>query len=115
MFLASQPEQELGKIRTFLSLNLNQEDIDPLERDQNALKAIIGTENVRWEDPGKFHMTLRFLGDVDTAKVNAMADIFERLKFDFETIEYHTDKMGFFRIQNIRMLFMPDLKRMGTI
>lgn len=51
---------------------------------------------VRWGEPDKFHLTLRFLGDVDEEKISPLADTLDRLKFDFDYIEFESDKIDFF-------------------
>ncbi|MEO8513775.1 MAG: RNA 2',3'-cyclic phosphodiesterase [Ignavibacteria bacterium] len=90
----------MGKIRLFLSLNLEEDQIGSLKKDQAAIIDILGKENIRWEDPDKFHLTLRFLGDIDEDKIEPLTDTLERLKFDFEKVEFTTDKIDFF--PNIR-------------
>jgi 2'-5' RNA ligase len=38
-----------------------------------------GLPGARWIDPENYHITLRFIGDVDNATANDVADILERL------------------------------------
>ena len=101
----------MGKIRLFLSLNLESKEIASLKQDQTVIKDILGTNNIRWEDPDKFHLTLRFLGDIDEDKIEPLADTLERLKFDFEKIDFKTDKINFFPKQAISEYYLCRIKR----
>jgi 2'-5' RNA ligase len=103
----------LGKIRTFLSLNLQNKEIECLKQDQNKIKGILGNENIRWEDPDKYHLTLRFLGDTDAEKIEPLISTLERLKFDFETIEFYTDKIDFFPNRRFPNIIFAGLKEKG--
>ena len=51
---------------------------------------------VRWEDPARFHLTLRFLGDIDEEKIPDLKTVLGRLKFDFENIVFSVNGIGFF-------------------
>ena len=86
----------MAKLRVFLSLNPDEGVISELEKIQIRLKKIYSEHNIRWEDPEKFHLTLRFLGDIDEADLASLAETLKRLKFDFESIIFETDKVGFF-------------------
>jgi 2'-5' RNA ligase len=104
----------LGKIRLFLSLNLGSDEIPSLRQDQSVIKGIIGNDGIRWEDPDKFHLTLRFLGDVDEDKIEPLEDTLERLKFDFEKIEFQTDKIDFFPNRRFPNIIYAGLKEKGN-
>lgn len=51
---------------------------------------------VKWEDPEKLHLTLRFLGDIAGDKVDNLIFTLDRLKLEFETIDFITNNIGFF-------------------
>jgi 2'-5' RNA ligase len=56
-------------MRLFFAILLP-EDVRTLLSDvQSELRRAIGHEGVRWEDPGRFHITLRFLGEVASEKL----------------------------------------------
>lgn len=86
----------MPKLRLFLSLNPEKGIITELEKIQSRLKGLYSEHNIRWEDPEKFHLTLRFLGDIDEDNLASLAGTLARLKFDFESILFETDKVGFF-------------------
>jgi len=87
---------DLGKIRTFLSLNADEQLIQVLRRVQNDLKEELKSYPVKWENPDKFHLTLRFLGDLDENKAEELAFILDRLKLEFESIKFTVGDIGFF-------------------
>ncbi|NOS86650.1 MAG: RNA 2',3'-cyclic phosphodiesterase, partial [Ignavibacteria bacterium] len=104
----------MGKIRLFLSLNLKSTEIELLKKDQAAVKEKLGVEDIRWSDPEKFHLTLRFLGDIDEDKAPALAETLERLKFDFETIDFETENIGFFPESKYPNVIYAGLKENGN-
>lgn len=104
----------MGKIRLFLSLNIDSNKIASLKQDQSVIKGILGTENMRWEDPDKFHLTLRFLGDMDEDKIEPLIITLERLKFDFDKIEFETDKIGFFPNRRFPNVIFAGLGEIGN-
>lgn len=101
---------ELGKIRAFLSLNLGKEEIRALRQDQAAIKHTLGSENIRWEDPDKYHLTLRFLGDIDEDIVEPLSDTLDRLKLEIDTIDFETEKIGFFPNRRFPNIMYAGLK-----
>lgn len=104
----------MDKKRLFLSLNLESPEIELLKQDQAAVKEKLGAENIRWSDPEKFHLTLRFLGDIDEDKAPALAGTLERLKFDFEAMHFETDKIGFFPESKFPNVIYAGLKEDGN-
>ncbi len=104
----------MGKIRLFLSLNIDSNRIVSLKQDQAVIKGIIGTENMRWEEPDKFHLTLRFLGDMDEDNIEPLINTLERLKFDFDKIEYETENIGFFPNRRFPNIIYAGLREIGN-
>jgi RNA 2',3'-cyclic 3'-phosphodiesterase len=101
----------LEKIRTFLSLNIETSLIKSLEAIQNNVKEGLKDHKVKWEDPAKLHMTLRFLGDVGREKLDDLIFTLERLKPDFESIKFTTLSLGFFpnpRYPNVVFIGMEE-------
>lgn len=88
--------QILEKFRVFLSLNPSEAEKELLKADQQNVRSLLKDANIRWEDPEKFHLTLRFLGDIEADKIERLCSTLDRLKFDFSEIEYETTETGFF-------------------
>ncbi len=86
----------MEKIRTFLSLNIRSSLIKRLEAVQNDVKAALKDYPVKWENPNKLHMTLRFLGDTGIDKISDLVFTLDRLKLDFESMKFTANSVGFF-------------------
>ncbi len=86
----------MGKIRTFLSLNIDQKSITKLEQIQKALKHLLKEYNIKWEKPGKLHITLRFLGDIDDRNIPILITELDKIKTGFNHIEFNVSGIGFF-------------------
>jgi 2'-5' RNA ligase len=86
----------LGKLRTFLSLNTGSGDINRLTEVQKDVMNALGKYQIKWENPEKLHMTLRFLGDVNEDRLESLIFTLERLKTEFESIKFTANSIGFF-------------------
>ncbi len=86
----------MKKIRTFLSLNIEGPVAEKLSAIQSNVKEALKDYPVKWENPEKLHMTLRFLGDISEDKINDLVFTLERLKPDFESIKFTAGSIGFF-------------------
>lgn len=53
-----------------------------------------GLENARWVDPSDYHVTLRFIGDVDNAEADRLAHTLETV--EVENFTARTDSYGSF-------------------
>lgn len=104
----------MGKIRLFLSLVPSPEEIEVLKEEQEAIRKGFSPDNLHWEDPEKFHLTLRFLGDMDENKVEALINTLDRMKFDFGSIEFTTDKIGLFPDSKYPNVIYEGLKETGN-
>lgn len=106
--------QILEKIRVFLSLNPSESEKELLEADQLKIRSLLKGANIRWEDPEKFHLTLRFLGDINADKIKRLSDTLDRLKFEFEEIEFETAGLGFFPDTKYPNVVFGGLKEAGS-
>ncbi len=86
----------MSKQRLFLSLNPDERVISELLLIQQKLKEHFSMNNIRWAYPDNFHLTLRFLGDVDSENIIPLIETLKRLKFEFETILFTAEQIGFF-------------------
>ena len=86
----------MAKNRLFLSLNPAEEDLKELKKILPDLKNRFKDHYIKWENPDKFHLTFRFLGDIDEERTTVLASTLDRLKFDFENIGFSSDKIGYF-------------------
>lgn len=104
----------MPKQRVFLSFIPDISCINVLSNVQNILKDQFKERSIKWEDPEKFHLTLRFLGDIEEDKVDALTDTLGRLKFDFETIDFTNDKVDFFPNKRFPNIMFAGLKEKGN-
>jgi len=86
----------LEKIRTFLSLNIKRSLIEKLKAVQDKVKEALKDYPVKWENPDKLHMTLRFLGDTSIDKISDLVFTLDRLKVDFDSMQFKANNVGFF-------------------
>ncbi|MEN6479208.1 MAG: RNA 2',3'-cyclic phosphodiesterase [Anaerolineales bacterium] len=59
----------MSMIRTFIAIHLTPEILAELRRTQEALRATTGGPAGRWVSPANLHLTVKFLGDVDGARL----------------------------------------------
>lgn len=105
---------DLGKIRTFLSLNVESSLKSMLGAIQDDVKTELKNYHVKWENPDKFHLTLRYLGDIDESKIEELAYILDRLKVEFESIKFAVDDIGFFPNQKYPNVVFISLAEEGN-
>lgn len=86
----------LDKIRTFLSLNIEDSSVNEFSEILNKTRLSLNNYPVKWESPEKLHLTLRFLGDIAENKIDDLVFTLDRLKLDFESIDFTTDGIDFF-------------------
>lgn len=80
---------------------------------QLSLKGALHGISVRWEDPAKLHLTLRFLGDIGIGHIDELAGVLNRLKFDFEKINFEACNIGFFPNQKFPNVVYIGLEEIG--
>lgn len=86
----------MKKIRAFLSLNLEDSVKFRIAEIQKELHSKLGGHLIKWENPEKFHLTVRFLGDVKENDVESLKDELEKLNWDFESLKFTSGGIGFF-------------------
>ena len=86
----------MGDIRAFISLNFDHSVNQTISAIQSKLKKSIGQFTLKWESTEKFHLTLRFLGNIEDWKVEGLCKDFGDLIFDFDRIKFQANGIGFF-------------------
>jgi len=104
----------LEKIRIFLALNVDKSVINRLKLAQDDVRAELGNYNVKWEDPAKFHMTLRFLGDFDQARVSELVKMLSDVDTGFECIKFSSKGIGFFPNHKFPNVVFVDFEEEGS-
>ena len=91
--------------RTFIALHIEpqKEMSDCILHLQDALRM----EKIKWVDPGKLHITLRFLGDTNAEQVGAAGRILEETVPGFASPEVVFRGLGLFRnLRDPRVLWI---------
>jgi 2'-5' RNA ligase len=86
-------------IRAFVAVDLEPQTVQRIAEAIDRLRPRI--PGIRWLPPANFHLTLKFLGDVDEAKVAPIAAALERDLYPFSCFTINAKGLGVF----------PDLKR----
>ena len=63
---------------------------------QAAMRRVLPGPSVRWARREQFHLTLRFLGDVEAARVDALGEALRNACRDFGTLQLRAQGVGFF-------------------
>lgn len=99
----------LEKVRSFLSLNIDASLVDSLAIIQSRVKEALADYSIKWEKPDKFHMTMRFLGDMYRNSINELIKQLEFINFEFKSIEMYTSGIGFFPNRKFPNVVFVDL------
>ena len=68
----------MKKTRAFLSLNLEVPLKIKIAEIQKKLQNSLSRYKIKWENPDKFHLTIRFLGDLDENQLNEIKESLEK-------------------------------------
>lgn len=91
-------------MRLFISALLPDNIRKQLANYINRLKEDI--DGVKWEKPEKLHVTLKFLGDVEEAKLEDISTLLERLVKEYSPFKISMSEFGGFpRHKNPRVLY----------
>ena len=94
---------EMEQVRSFIAIELPEELKLELGRLQASLR--IDRPRVKWVDPKGMHLTLKFLGNVPTAKIDAIT----------RAMTESADKVPPFRLQVGHLGAFPNLKRVQVV
>jgi 2'-5' RNA ligase len=86
----------LKKIRAFLSLNLEDSLKTRIAETQKELQSKLGGHLIKWENPEKFHLTVRFFGDVSEEVLGTLKIELGQINWDFDLLEFNSNGIGFF-------------------
>ncbi len=63
---------------------------------QKELQKKLSSYPVKWENPEKFHLTVRFLGDVEKETIDNLMLELAGVGWNFGNLEFVSDEIGFF-------------------
>jgi 2'-5' RNA ligase len=83
-------------MRLFFSVNFPAAVCDELTSLQTRLRARIKDDGVRWAKPAQFHLTIKFLGEVDYKRAGIIVDAATELVTNLEPFEVALGGVGAF-------------------
>jgi RNA 2',3'-cyclic 3'-phosphodiesterase len=92
---------QVDQFRLFVSLALPEEVKDRVQQAQNELRRVLPGPNFRWSRREQFHLTLRFLGDVEATRVEALKEALQAACRELPPLQLRACGIGCF----------PDLRR----
>ncbi|MGH2574419.1 MAG: RNA 2',3'-cyclic phosphodiesterase [Ignavibacteria bacterium] len=103
----------MDKLRIFLSLNIDSSLTGKISEIQDEIKSELKEHSIKWENPEKFHLTLRFLDSVYEETIFQMINALNNLRFDFEKIIFQTNGINFFPNKRKPNVVFINLKEFG--
>lgn len=101
-------------VRTFISLNLNEAVKGKLALVQQEVIKELSGHVIKWESFKKFHLTLRYLGDLNSTEIRDLMKELGKIKTDFDNIVYFSDSIGFFPDTKYPNVVFIDLAEKGN-
>jgi RNA 2',3'-cyclic 3'-phosphodiesterase len=82
--------------RVFIAIPLPEQVKDEIERAQEELRGALPEECIRWTKRWQFHLTLKFLGDVESQRLEALMNSVGRACEGFGVLQLRAGRIGFF-------------------
>jgi RNA 2',3'-cyclic 3'-phosphodiesterase len=82
--------------RLFIAVTVPEDIKTEIEKTQAALRRALPKECVRWTKREQFHLTLKFLGNVDAQRVGPLVDGVRAACQGFAALELRAERVGFF-------------------
>ena len=82
--------------RLFIAISLPERVKDEIEKAQNELRGAVPEGSVRWTKRGQLHLTLKFLGNVEAQRLEALASELARACEQFGALRLRARQIGFF-------------------
>ncbi|MBW2492420.1 MAG: RNA 2',3'-cyclic phosphodiesterase [Deltaproteobacteria bacterium] len=92
-------------IRTFIAIEIPENIISKIQELQESIKA--KGFNIRWVRPENIHLTLKFIGDVEAAKISEITEALSKTVEGYIPISLKSKGLGLFPgIKNPRVLWV---------
>jgi 2'-5' RNA ligase len=108
----------MDQIRTFIAIELSPEIKQALERIQSRLKAK-SRASAKWVEPESIHLTLKFLGNIDTEKVSEIIDLLEKAVSGTGALDLEVGGVGVFpnpgRVRVVWVGLGGDIERLSRL
>ena len=84
------------QFRLFIAVTIPEEVKTKIEEAQGKMRRALPERAVRWTRREQFHLTLKFLGDVDAARVEALGEAIRAACQGFGALHLRAERVGFF-------------------
>jgi RNA 2',3'-cyclic 3'-phosphodiesterase len=84
------------RLRLFIAVAIPEEVKAKIEAAQAELRRVLPERVVRWTRREQFHLTLRFLGDVEAARVEALEEAIRAACLGFGALHLRAERVGCF-------------------
>lgn len=98
------------KLRLFLAIQIPESVKAELQRFQDGLRPLLPRQGVRWANPGQFHLTMKFLGNVAASDVDALTGTARAVCAAAPPIPLRVEGVGFFPNSFAPRVFWVDIK-----
>lgn len=82
--------------RLFIAVTVPEDIKTEIEKAQAALRCALPRECVRWAKREQFHLTLKFLGNVNAQRVHTLTGAIRAASQGFAALELRAGRIGFF-------------------
>jgi len=97
----------MSVIRAFIALDIPSEIQECLATVSNQFKEKIGEVPVRWVDPEKIHLTLKFLGDVSLNNIEVLKESIRAEAYACKPLVFSVGGVGAFpKVRNPRVIWV---------
>ena len=100
-------------LRIFIGIKIEPSPI--LTEHRTKLIEIMGMNQINWVDPINYHITLKFLGDVEEYYINSLTQLIEQIASKTETFTLQYDRLGFFGSEKQPRVLWFGFKKQSTI
>jgi RNA 2',3'-cyclic 3'-phosphodiesterase len=101
---------EVSRLRLFLAIPIPDDVRAELRRLQLELQPLLSSRAVRWTKPEQFHLTLKFLGSVPVANVDALSRAARAACAAAPPMRLRAEGLGFFPDARSPRVFWVDIK-----
>ncbi len=83
-------------MRAFIAINLSDEIRRAIARLQEALRGKTPSAGLRWVEPERIHLTVKFLGEIDEARIGDVSEALGRLTGPLRPFDVRVEGIGAF-------------------
>src|SRR5690242_19072251 len=83
-------------LRPFIALSVPEAVKDEVERSRTELRRSLASSGIRWTTREQLHLTLRFLGNVEAHRVEALTEALRTASAIFASLQMRAAGLGFF-------------------